>query len=628
MKGQLTRKQLRKEQRLEKKQRRHRRPVREYYYEEPVEQPEELPEEAMEEDDYLDWQINYLEKKLGLRKKRKSTKTDEEQQDDVERNLKKYRKQLDDEGLGSDLLDLLEGKGTIQEAEEEAEFEEPVSFRKSKIKLAEDPDKKWEHKAQKVQKVVEPEEQKQVEAPDYKKLVRSIMNKLADSNIDPLTNQLVGLFGQYGFSNVCGEIWEVIEQNLSSSFVPQQLLAVYAAALVGLAKYTGKEVLGFMLAKLSQSVLTSKHAAFLWNFLFVFGGVSSDLHAEVLMIWAQDLNEKAVELLIDSFNITGFKLRKSDPVKLKTVLDSIDASVARVQAGSRHKFMLEILSDVRANRKRPAEDRLAFLKTWLKKTVAQRKTHNDIILKCTWADLQSPNWRAALSNKSEAVPTHIGFALDPQLEALAAAQHMNTDLRKQIFAILMTSEDYVDALSKLKSVKKAEREVIRVLIACCAQEQIFNEFYVLLATHLCKEKPSYKYSYQYALWDHLKQMDDYSLRKISNLAKLTARLIGANCISVNCLKILDFGALNSHQSIFLRVVLEHVLAVSDLDSIEKAFSKPAKHEELTEFCEGLRIFARQVLKKHARESVVEAAGGAEAFSDKLEVLLECLKRVS
>jgi nucleolar MIF4G domain-containing protein 1 len=221
--------------------------------------------------------------------------------------------------------------------------------------------------------------------------------------------------------------------------------------------------------------------------------------------------------------------------------------------------MLEILSDVRANRKRPSEDRLAFLKTWLKKTVGQKKVHHDILLKCRWSDLQSPNWRNTLANKAEAVVSQ-SFKLDPQLEALAAAQHMNTDLRKQIFSILVTSEDYIDALAKLQKVKKSEREVVRVLIACCAQEQVFNEFYVLLATQLCRDKPSYKYSYQFALWDHLKQMEDYSLRKISNLAKLTARLIVAGCVSVSSLKVLDLEAMNTHQSIFLRVVLEHSIS--------------------------------------------------------------------
>lgn len=241
------------------------------------------------------------------------------------------------------------------------------------------------------------------------------------------------------------------------------------------------------------------------------------------------------------------------------MLDCIDVRVARIQPGPRHRFMLEILNDVKANRKRPSEDRLAFLKTWLKKSVSHRKTHNDILVKCNWADLQNPNWRATLANKAEVVQSQ-GFTLDPSLEALAAAQHMNTEQRKQIFSILMTSEDYVDAIAKLKNVKKAEREVIRVLIACCAQETVFNEFYVLLATNLCREKASYKYSYQFALWDHLKQMEDYSIRKISNLAKLTAKLISGGCVAVNCLKVLDLEALNSHQSIFLRVVLEHVLS--------------------------------------------------------------------
>lgn len=365
MKGVVSRKQERKEKRLADKQRKQQRFTPKKAYPKPPKQAPSKPKAPIhkdpivkakihrdkidkdpievapiDEDDYLDWQIQYLEKKLGLRKKRKSAKTDEEQDLEVESNLKKYRKSLDNEGIGSDLLDLIEGNvAGIQE--DEPEFEVPANFKKTKIKLVtdddpeeiwddeaeheeeqmtNDKDMKWEHRPQ--QQATE--EKKQTEVGDFRKTVRSILNKLADSNIEPLTNQLVtyrqvALYSQHGFSDVCGEVWDVIEQNLTSVFVPQQLLAVYAAALVGLAKYIGKEILGFMLAKLCVLVPNNKHAAFVWNFLFVFGGVSSDLHAELLMMWAQDLTEQAVELLIDSFNISGFKLRKADPTKLKVL---------------------------------------------------------------------------------------------------------------------------------------------------------------------------------------------------------------------------------------------------------------------------------------------------------------------
>ena len=47
---------------------------------------------------------------------------------------------------------------------------------------------------------------------------------------------------------------------------------------------------------------------------------------------------------------------------------------------------------------------------------------------------------------------------------------MNTDIRRSIFVVLMSSDDYVDACERLGQLNLTEvqqREIVRVLLHCC-----------------------------------------------------------------------------------------------------------------------------------------------------------------
>lgn len=110
---------------------------------------------------------------------------------------------------------------------------------------------------------------------------------------------------------------------------------------------------------------------------------------------------------------------------------------------------------------------------------------------------------------------------------LARKQRMNTDVRRNIFCVIMTSEDYLDAFEKLlrfvvhsliifrwlfglllffpiltQSVLQVtftvrflyfrlglkgqqERDIVHVLLDCCLQEKAFNGFYAVLAEKFC-----------------------------------------------------------------------------------------------------------------------------------------------
>lgn len=78
---------------------------------------------------------------------------------------------------------------------------------------------------------------------------------------------------------------------------------------------------------------------------------------------------------------------------------------------------------------------------------------------------------------------------------LARKQRMNTDIRRDIFCVLMTAEDYLDAFEKIHHLglkNQQQREVIHVIFNCCIQEKKFNPYYAILAQKLCDTDRKYR----------------------------------------------------------------------------------------------------------------------------------------
>ena len=90
---------------------------------------------------------------------------------------------------------------------------------------------------------------------------------------------------------------------------------------------------------------------------------------------------------------------------------------------------------------------------------------------------------------------------------LAQAQRMNTDVRRQIFATIMSATDYMDAFEKVMKLnlrEKQEREIVYVLVSCCEDEPSYNPYYAHVAQKLCATLPRFKFTFQLAFWDRFK----------------------------------------------------------------------------------------------------------------------------
>ena len=103
---------------------------------------------------------------------------------------------------------------------------------------------------------------------------------------------------------------------------------------------------------------------------------------------------------------------------------------------------------------------------------------------------------------------------------LAKINHMNTATRKEIFGIIMTSSDYLQArtsLLKLSLKGTVARDITRVIVYCLTQENVYNPYYTYLLIAWCVNV-SEKVTLLYTVWDLLKQAHDKSVECMHNLA--------------------------------------------------------------------------------------------------------------
>lgn len=127
-----------------------------------------------------------------------------------------------------------------------------------------------------------------------------------------------------------------------------------------------------------------------------------------------------------------------------------------------------------------------------------------------------------------------------KLLELARAQRMNTDTRRNIFCIIMSAEDYMDAFEKLLRLglkNQQEREIIHVLLHCCLQEKQYNPYYGILAQKFCDYDRKYQMTIKCSVWDKLKALKEHSTMQLSNLAKLLTHLFIEKALPISTLKV-------------------------------------------------------------------------------------------
>ncbi|KAH9002936.1 hypothetical protein EDB86DRAFT_2894059 [Lactarius hatsudake] len=529
----------------------------------------------------------------------------------------------------------------------------------------------------------------------YVKLTRQLkgsLNKLSEQNIATILSNIEALYREHRRNDVTTSITSfVIEVVSAHSALLDSHVILHAALVSSLYRIIGAEfAASFVQSVVSSyehhySVLASATAGdalsepsgkecsnliVLLSELYNFQVISCVLVYDIIrnLLSAVELTEYVVELLLKLLRNSGQQLRQDDPSALKDIVQIVQSKTSDTETplSSRTRFMLETLINLKNNKTKRAAtqhaggdvtERLKKFLTGLSKT-RHLVAHEP--LRVSLADLHSADTRgkwwlvgAAWSGdplverqegSKRALNTRDEDVAENALVKLAKKQGMNTDVRRSIFVVLMSSEDYVDACERLAQLNLTEvqqREVIRVLVSCCGNEKSYNPYYAFVGQHLCRTSHSYKITLQFCLWDFLRGIGessvggaevvknlkggeddsgvkDVSSTKMNNVANAYAWWVAKGCVTLSVFKPVDFTLLKPRTRNFLSHFFRQLFANSQSSiptlqsdapptrnkvSLEEIFVKAARIQVLAM---GLVYFLTE-MKKGSEEEFIRWA---------------------
>ncbi|EDV96817.1 nucleolar MIF4G domain-containing protein 1 homolog [Drosophila grimshawi] len=365
-------------------------------------------------------------------------------------------------------------------------------------------------------------------------------------------------------------------------------------------------------------------------YMYMFKIYEQRLLLELIARLAGSLCEKSVECLLLIFQTVGFRLRKDDPLAFKNMMQNVQLQIAssplELKENPRLRFMVDILNAVKNNNmsKLPqydpelAENLRKRLKGMLKNeryVVTLNITLEDLlradklgkwwIVGSAWAG-NLAEMGSAQAEQEKQRPQPGGERYSEKLLELAKKQHMNTAERRNIFCIIMSAADYVDAFEKILHLSlKDQRTVAYVIIHCALNERRANPYYAHLALKFCQYNRKFQLAFQFASWDRINDIETLSKARIRNLASFLQQLILSAGLQLSVLKVVDFMQLHKLSFYFMREIMLRLLLSSEENQIYSAFERIAKNSKLQQFKQSIRLFMQHFmlakLEEHAEE---------------------------
>ncbi|OSD06573.1 MIF4G-domain-containing protein [Trametes coccinea BRFM310] len=479
------------------------------------------------------------------------------------------------------------------------------------------------------------------------KQLKGLLNRMSEQNIASIVDGVEEIYRNNRRHDVTETLTKLIVDGISShSMLLDQYVVLHAAFVSALHKLVGIEFAAFFV----QHVVSSydKHFAelndpnnaaaaanagnddeplgkecsnlvVLLSELYNFQVISSVLMYDVIRALLEgDLTEFKVELLLKVTRNSGQQLRQDDPTALKSIIQIVHSKLPSdtTALSSRTRFMVETLSNLKNNKIKKAAGQTAGteaverMKKFLSGLTKKRHVMSHEPLRVSLEDLRSADTKGKwwlvgaawggdplVERQQEAQAQTEKDAPPPDapsenaLLKLAKKQGMNTDIRRGIFVVLMSSDDYVDAcerLSQLKLTEVQQREIIRVILHCCGNEKQYNPYYALVVLQLCRLSHSHKITLQFCLWDFLRDMgestvggaeilknltdDDragFNVKSISptrmrNVARAYGWWLAKDACTLAILKPVDFTVLKPQSRAFMRELFVHLLANTQL----------------------------------------------------------------
>nr|XP_015210266.1 PREDICTED: nucleolar MIF4G domain-containing protein 1 isoform X1 [Lepisosteus oculatus] len=521
--------------------------------------------------------------------------------------------------------------------------------------------------------------QRRADLERLKRSVKGLVNRLSEPNMASISSQLEELYMSHSRKDMNDTLTDVLlAACVTPALMPDRLLMEHVLLVSILHHTVGLEVGAQFLEtvvhrfeELYQPDCQGKECDNLLAIvahLYNFHVMHSLLIFDILKKLTSSFMERDIELILFVLKNVGFALRKDDAVSLKELIAEAQSKAnslgTKFQDQTRVRFMLETMLALKNNdmRKIPGYDpepveRLRKLQRTL---VHRSAAGSDVRLRVSLENLLAADkvgrWWIVGSSWSGA-PMIDGSANRPQQATaggqfstkvldLARKQRMNTDIRRNIFCVVMTSEDYLDAFEKLLRLglkDQQEREIVHVLMDCCLQEKTFNAFYAVLGEKFCaydrrfqnqrnhslqaeKQELTNLYScmtFQFSMWDKFRDLTSMTSSTFSNLVHLLVHFLKKKSLSLSVLKAIEFSELDKHKVRFLRQVLTKLLRDTEPEELTNIFVRISGIPKLGMLKEGLKLFISHFLLKNVES--LETTEQANLLKERADIAIKALE---
>jgi nucleolar MIF4G domain-containing protein 1 len=369
---------------------------------------------------------------------------------------------------------------------------------------------------------------------------------------------------------------------------------------------------------------------------------------------AKTLSEMDAGLTLTILKISGGKLRGEDPAGMKSYIDALSETAQALKSSTnggesgtgglskRARLTLELVLDLKNNKISKSDsdasgkDQFGIpiaLSRWVKTanrvgevTIALRSLTYDILIDDA-LDKTGNWWLPEAAGTEEWFKkrnaermnnnTNEDFEGETHLLTLAKKMRMNTETRRAIFCVVMSSEDYADCLERLLKLPlsgQGDREIVRVILECCLQEKAFNPYYAILTSKLVERQKRHRLTLRLCIQDQLKEIksgeneETSSVRRVANLAKFFAITIASGANGTNALRLLEmseFENMNARVNLFNRLFCRALL--EDRQRTAKIDLLFAKLREKKEYADLARDFTRSFVSREILKGVDDEA---------------------
>jgi hypothetical protein len=382
------------------------------------------------------------------------------------------------------------------------------------------------------------------------------------------------------------------------------------------------------------------HKPGLKNFIFViiqfyiFQSLTSKFYYDIIKQFIDDFSDTSSELLLILLNHIGIEIRKEDPESLKEIISEIhvkyntlvakgkmNMDISNKEQTNKMKYIVDMIDEIKNNKylKFNSGEKFAFFKNFVN---VQKKdfvnTNNNILAdkidlgydelkqldKNNLNDLTNINLNFNNNNQQneglEDFNDDITNVDTQKVDKLLKKFKMTTDLKKKIFTAVISSSDYIDAferLTRLNLKQDQEREIVKIIALLAIEEKCYNPFYKLLIDKLIFVEKSHRYTFHYNVWDYIKIIDSYPLRKIHNLANLICDLLVSEKIGLPVFLPFEFEEATNNQRNLVNITFDKYFEKATTDKVKLMFAKLVKNDNHVEFAKQLFNYLVNFFKK-------------------------------